>query len=106
MNDKVVTPVAAATIMLLRDGPDGMEVFMVVRHHKIDFASGALVFPGGKVDPQDTDARVLARLSPYAKASCDQSTLRAAAIREAFEESGILLARRNGGSAPTTTSGL
>lgn len=99
MSDKVATPVAAATIMLLRDGPDGMEVFMVVRHHQIDFASGALVFPGGKVDPQDTDARVLERLSPYAKASVDQSTLRAAAIREAFEESGILLARRKDGSA-------
>ena len=99
MNDKIVTPVDAATIMLLRDSPHGLEVFMVVRHHQIDFASGALVFPGGKVDSQDRDERVISRLSPYPKAETDQGTLRAAAIREAFEESGILLARREGGTA-------
>ncbi|HPU51268.1 MAG TPA: NUDIX domain-containing protein [Burkholderiaceae bacterium] len=98
MNDKVATPVDAATIMLLRDSPQGMEVFMVVRHHQIDFASGALVFPGGKVDKQDRDERVISRLSAYPKAETDQGTLRAAAIREAFEESGILLARRKGGA--------
>lgn len=96
---KPATPVPAATIMLLRDGAQGLEVFMVVRHHQIDFASGALVFPGGKVDKQDTDARVLARIPSYAGANADQSTLRVAAIREAFEESGILLARRSDGSA-------
>ena len=45
--------IPAATILLLRDGTDGLEVFMVVRHHQIDFASGALVFPGGKVDKLD-----------------------------------------------------
>ena len=63
MNDKIAQPVAAATIMLLRDGPTGLEVFMVVRHHQIDFASGALVFPGGKVDPQDGDARVVSQVN-------------------------------------------
>ena len=42
---------------MLRDGPDGLETFMVVRHHQIDFASGALVFPGGKVDQGDFDVR-------------------------------------------------
>ena len=40
-------PLPAATILLLRDGPGGLETFMVVRHHQIDFASGALVFPCG-----------------------------------------------------------
>lgn len=86
------TPVPAATMLLLRDGPRGLEVFMVVRHHQIDFASGALVFPGGKVDPQDEDAglRDLARgaegLDATALALC------AGAIREAFEEAGVLLA--------------
>jgi 8-oxo-dGTP pyrophosphatase MutT (NUDIX family) len=95
---KAVTPVPAATIMLLRDGPQGLEVFMVVRHHQIDFASGALVFPGGKVDPQDSDERVLARLTEYPNVSVEQSRLRAAAIREAFEESGILMARRRDGA--------
>ncbi|HIL84560.1 MAG TPA: NUDIX hydrolase, partial [Pseudomonadales bacterium] len=43
------TPFPSATILMLRDGPTGLETFMVVRHHQIDFASGALVFPGGKV---------------------------------------------------------
>ena len=43
----------AATVLLVRDGATGLEVFMVVRHHKIDFASGALVFPGGSVDAGD-----------------------------------------------------
>ena len=106
MNDKIAQPVAAATIMLLRDGPTGLEVFMVVRHHQIDFASGALVFPGGKVDPQDGDARVLARLGGWAAPSAEQALLRAAAIREAFEESGILLARRGDGSAPPAGDAL
>ncbi|MCX7274780.1 MAG: hypothetical protein NTV19_16775 [Burkholderiales bacterium] len=89
MNDKIATPVPAATI----------QVFMVVRHHQIDFASGALVFPGGKADRQDSDDRVISRLGNYPNASTEQSMLRAAAIREAFEESGILLARRRAGSA-------
>ncbi len=48
-----VTARPAATILLLRDGPGGIEVFMVVRHHAIDFASGALVFPGGRVEEGD-----------------------------------------------------
>jgi hypothetical protein len=51
----VVTPRPAATVVILRDGREGLEVFMVVRHHEIDFASGALVFPGGKVDAEDAD---------------------------------------------------
>jgi 8-oxo-dGTP pyrophosphatase MutT (NUDIX family) len=45
----------AATVVILRDGRQGLEVFMVVRHHEIDFSSGALVFPGGKVDGQDKE---------------------------------------------------
>lgn len=101
MEKPVAPAVPAATIMLLRDGAAGLEVFMVVRHHQIDFASGALVFPGGKVDPQDTDPRVIGRLASYEGASPGQSELRAAAIREAFEESGILLARgRANGALP------
>ena len=51
--------VPAATILLLRPGSSSLEVFMVVRHHQIDFASGALVFPGGKADPQDFDDALL-----------------------------------------------
>ena len=52
---KPAAPLASATILLLRDGANGIEVFMVKRHHQIDFASGALVFPGGKVDERDRD---------------------------------------------------
>ena len=46
----------AATVVILRDGGEGIEAFMVVRHRAIEFAAGALVFPGGKVDPEDADA--------------------------------------------------
>jgi hypothetical protein len=45
-NKPSVAPVPAATILLVRDAPNGMEVFMVKRHHQIDFVAGALVFPG------------------------------------------------------------
>ena len=94
------TPVPAATILLLRDTPQGMEVFMVVRHHQIDFASGALVFPGGKVDRQDSEPGAASRVATYAGATPEQSVLRTAAIRELFEESGILLARHLDGVSP------
>jgi 8-oxo-dGTP pyrophosphatase MutT (NUDIX family) len=81
--------------MMLRDGPAGLEVFMVVRHHQIDFASGALVFPGGKADPQDFDPA----LAPHLDGAAADDAMRAiqvSAIREAFEECGILLAREEG----------
>lgn len=82
--------IPAATILMLREGDSALEVFMVVRHHQIDFASGALVFPGGKVDPRDYDVR--ARCSGGAEED-EQLSFQVAAIREAFEECGILLAR-------------
>jgi 8-oxo-dGTP pyrophosphatase MutT (NUDIX family) len=89
----------ASTILLLRDGSgaDGIEVFMMVRHYEIDFASGALVFPGGSIDAGDQE--IIAKPELYAGSDgLDTSTLnfRIAAIRETFEESGILLARRRG----------
>ena len=87
----------AATILLLRDGGQGMEVFMVVRHQQIDFASGALVFPGGKLAAGDADARAHARCIGIEKLTADEIALRVGAIREAFEESGILLARPSKG---------
>ncbi len=93
--DTPASPVPAATVMLLRDGADGLEVFMVVRHHQIDFASGALVFPGGKADPQDFEDALL----PYLSSPARDPAMRAvqvASIREAFEECGVLLARQRG----------
>lgn len=83
----------AATILLVRDGKDGLEVFMVERHHKIDFASSALVFPGGKVDEHD-EAPELKSLSICNESDDNMFPYRIAAVREAFEETGILLARR------------
>jgi 8-oxo-dGTP pyrophosphatase MutT (NUDIX family) len=77
----------AATVLLLRDGTEGLEVFMVVRHHAIDFASGALVFPGGRVDEHD---------QAFAAGGVSDMAFRIAAIRETFEECGVLLARLAG----------
>ncbi|HMM14352.1 MAG TPA: NUDIX domain-containing protein [Parvibaculum sp.] len=89
-SDKLIP---AATILLVRDGVQGLEVFMVVRHHQIDFASGALVFPGGKVDPRDMDDRVRSRVDGLDGLDDWEFSMRVAAIREAYEECGVLLAR-------------
>src|SRR5215510_13626175 len=94
-----VTPRSAATMLLLREGANGMEVLMVVRHHQIDFASGALVFPGGKLARGDQDERLRTRCTGIDGLSAEQLALRVSAIREAFEESGILLARARGASS-------
>ena len=91
---KRVSPRLAATAVILRDGAEGIEAFMVVRHRAIEFASGALVFPGGKVDAQDADP-AWAELAP-ARFPAEQRALRVAAAREAFEEAGLVLARRRG----------
>src|SRR5262245_57902838 len=88
---KVTAPaIPSATVVILRDRPDGIEVFMVVRHHAIEFASGALVFPGGKVDAGDADP-AWADLAPSDTA---ERTTIVAAARETFEEAGLVLARR------------
>jgi len=87
------TPLPAATILLVRDAPDGLEVFMVKRHHQVDFVSGALVFPGGKVDKTDREAGLSDLTDGSEGWSEEMRALGACAIREAFEESGILLAR-------------
>jgi 8-oxo-dGTP pyrophosphatase MutT (NUDIX family) len=85
--------------MLLRDGAQGLEVFMVVRHQEIDFASGALVFPGGKLAAGDSDPRLPALCSGAEGLTTEQLALRVAAIRETFEECGVLLARARGETA-------
>lgn len=97
MPTEVVAARPASTILLLRAGQSAIEVFMMVRHYQIEFASGALVFPGGSVDPSDRDIVEDPALCEVA-ASSDAAALqfRVAAIRETFEESGILLARLRG----------
>lgn len=82
------TPRPAATVILVRDGTEGLEVFMVVRHHAIDFAAGALVFPGGRVEEDDHALAAELNLPPD-----PLLPFRIAAIRETFEECGVLLAR-------------
>jgi 8-oxo-dGTP pyrophosphatase MutT (NUDIX family) len=95
MTKPVAPAVPAATILLLRGDHAVLEVFMVVRHHQIDFASGALVFPGGKVDPQDEDAALAARCDGASSVPATRA-IQIAAIREAYEECGVLLARAAG----------
>jgi len=81
----------AATVLLLRDGPQGIEVLMTRRSMTASFAPGAYVFPGGGVDAADAQAHPLARRRP--KQSDLHLTQAIAAIRESFEELGILFAR-------------
>lgn len=79
----------AASILLVRDAPAGLEVLMVRRHAKSSFAPGASVFPGGKVDAVD--------VTLAAKHGADELlSYRIAAIRETWEEAGIFLARHTG----------
>jgi 8-oxo-dGTP pyrophosphatase MutT (NUDIX family) len=97
---EVVAPRPASTILLLRDSTAvkaEIEVFMMVRHYEIDFNSGALVFPGGSVDKGDRE--IIGSPGLYSGGEgLDAGALsfRIAAIRETFEESGILLARPKG----------
>ena len=86
-------PRPASTTVLMRDGAAGLEVAMVVRHHEIDFAAGALVFPGGRTD--SSDAGIAAALATQGN---DDPLLafKVAAVREAYEECGVLIARPRG----------
>lgn len=93
-----VDPVPAATMLLLRDEPE-FQVLMVKRHHQIDFASGALVFPGGKPAAGDDAEHWADHCTGWDVLDPTQRALRIAAIREAYEEAGILLADNNDGSA-------
>ncbi len=95
-----VTPRDAATVMLVRDQPEGMEVFMLRRNLNSDFVGGAYVFPGGKVDDADRasdltavcDGRTDDRASEVLGIERGGLAYWVAAIRECFEEAGVLLA--------------
>ena len=89
-------PLPAATVLLLRDTPAGIEVLMTRRSLNASFAPGAYVFPGGGIDPQDAAAHGQATCRPtQSQAHLTQAI---AAIRESFEELGVLLARRADGT--------
>ncbi|GAA0362974.1 hypothetical protein GCM10009530_10790 [Microbispora corallina] len=102
----------AATVVLLRDDPAGLEVYLLKRKPTMAFAAGAHVFPGGSVDPRDTDHAVAwAGPSPaeWGEAlHADEGTARGlvcAAVRETFEESGVLLAGRDDDTVVDDTTG-
>src|SRR5215207_6685398 len=105
-------PRDAATVVLLRDGASGPEVYLLRRQASMAFAAGMCVFPGGAVDPRDFDADVAwAGPSPSSWASrlgVDEAMARAlvcAAVRETFEESGVLLAGPSPASVVSDTTG-
>ena len=88
-----MTPVPArdaATVLLLRERASGLEVFLVRRNAVVDFMAGAHVFPGGKVDAVDSEPGLLQRLRGAHEPSTPPE-LYVAALRETFEEAGVLL---------------
>jgi 8-oxo-dGTP pyrophosphatase MutT (NUDIX family) len=100
----VANPRPAATVVVLRDGPAGPEVFMVRRHEGTAFMGGAHVFPGGRVDAADGDADAswcdgLAHAAQQLEAlpPAEAVAYHVAAARELFEEAGVLLARHPDG---------
>ena len=90
----------SASVLLLRDAEPSLEVFMVQRHHQIDFATGAMVFPGGKVEPSDRDPRIRSRARHDGRLDDEAIAYLAAAVRETFEESGVLLAYERNSHEP------
>lgn len=83
---------AAATLVLLRETNAGVELFMVERAKTMGFAGGMMVFPGGKVDAADIDLIGDATLAiGFAELDPADAAARIAAIRETFEEAGVLL---------------
>lgn len=99
------TPIRdAATVLLLRDAPVGVEIYLLRRVHGMPFAGGMTAYPGGGVDHRDAEVDVgWTGPPPWAWAAafgCSDSLARAlvcAAVRETFEEAGVLLAAPRGG---------
>ena len=116
--DPVTTPLrSAATVMLLRDSDAGFEIFLLKRHGLSDVLGGAYVFPGGKVDGADAELDVglhfdqdpSALHASLSEPEIDAPTacaLYVAAIREAFEECGILFAHGATQAQATRASAL
>ena len=92
--------------MLLRDGGAGLEVLMITRHAEAVFAGGALVFPGGRLDAADAAPEILRCCRAAPGVDPAQMALRVCAIRETFEEAGLLLARVRGQEALLTGAEL
>jgi 8-oxo-dGTP pyrophosphatase MutT (NUDIX family) len=105
MTSVTETPVRpASTVVVMRDAPGGPEVFLVRRHHAVAFMAGAHVFPGGRIDDGDRagqaswcDGVESARLALADQTPDESLAAHVAALRELFEEVGVLLARRPDG---------
>ncbi len=108
-------PRPAATIVLLRDAPAGLELLLMRRNRSAGFVPGAWVFPGGRVDAADSASRAIARLEGLTPdeaarrlglhdAELPAIAFYLAALREAFEETGILVASRADGSPPPSAA--
>jgi 8-oxo-dGTP pyrophosphatase MutT (NUDIX family) len=101
---EVTSPIRpASTVMLLRDASDGVEVFLLKRHGLSDVLAGAFVFPGGKVDPTDGDLSIERHLDRQEHelalslgepepSNLSALSLYVGAMREVFEECGVLFA--------------
>jgi 8-oxo-dGTP pyrophosphatase MutT (NUDIX family) len=105
-------PRNAATVALMRGGAEGPELYLLRRQTSMAFAGGMCVFPGGGVDPRDFDHAVAWAGPPpgtwAAQLGTDEATARAlvcAAVRETFEESGVLLAGESADSVVADTTG-
>jgi 8-oxo-dGTP pyrophosphatase MutT (NUDIX family) len=106
-------PKQAATVLLLRDGVPALEVYLLRRTRGMPFAGGMTAYPGGGVDPRDGDVETAWAGPPpeeWAHAfGCDERTARelvCAAVRETFEEAGVLLAGApDGGDVVPDVSG-
>ena len=92
----ISAPLPSATVLLLRDGACGLEVFMVERSGRVGAFAGAMVFPGGKVAPEDSSAAVRALTDNGETLDDDAFGFAVSSVREAFEECGVLLAHRSG----------
>jgi 8-oxo-dGTP pyrophosphatase MutT (NUDIX family) len=105
-------PRNAATVVLMRPGRSGPEIYLLRRQVSMEFAGGMCVFPGGGVDPRDFDADVAwAGPTPQewaARLGVEEELARAlvcAAVRETFEESGVLLAGPSAEEVVADTTG-
>ncbi len=90
---KIAVPKPASSIMVIRDGQGGLEVLMIERAKTMKFAPGAFVFPGGKVDKADMQGWRWQGITTGRSAMRDFA-YRVAALRELYEEAGILLTDR------------
>jgi 8-oxo-dGTP pyrophosphatase MutT (NUDIX family) len=109
--DETTPPRPASTVLLLRDGSAGLEVYMQKRRAEMSFAASAHIFPGGSVDESDASdeamrlvsavdlggsvARMDLGVDEAARRQC--SALHVCAVREVVEESAVLLAHPGGG---------